>query len=576
MARHRALNQPRTASTEASAAFLPGYHGSRGAVEPLRGNETEAQILPEEANGMELFWQPDPEGGLPDPAERIWREIERKLRGGGIGEFDSERGRWMLRGKEGVVSHAERDDGLTSGAEGLFEGENRWFGLGGGVMERQDSEFTVSAYLDPDVCTPRMSSAPSLCSAGYTTSEAHVPPGTDLDEVKHARPERRQTRPGKGAKSLSPPETNGSTGTALFDMSAPLIPSVSMTNATPANTPCIRRETLVRNQKRVRKRVVDDGDGCSVNEVIHFDQVPGLGYEGGGDDGCIEGLREVDSRWRYRCANLLGVRSGQQATISACNTAQSARLIAASALPDDSTLGLALNGAREGHQVQTAAGPSADMRTPAEKEKIMFRLDSQVVSALEALSDQGGCDISPALDKALSQDKSVVGGAGEVDRGRPSARLRTRRSAARREGGKDGYTRNSLPEESTLSLHNRDRRHEIDDKADSDLVLGLGLGVKIRLESMYHLPVLSPRLDRLFLRRDDRSTTHPDDRVAVVDNVDEGGVWDASGKAEEEHEEVLVVTDLDTGRRVDVPMTNLAEGRGWSGLALGMAGVMPT
>ena len=45
---------------------------------------------------------------------------------------------------------------------------------------------------------------------------------------------------------------------AIFDMAAPLVTSVSSSAATPWNTPCLRRETLHRTSRVLRKKSVDD------------------------------------------------------------------------------------------------------------------------------------------------------------------------------------------------------------------------------------------------------------------------------------------------------------------------------
>ena len=53
----------------------------------------------------------------------------------------------------------------------------------------------------------------------------------------------------------------------LFDMTAPLIPSISSTAATPVNTPCIRRETLQR-KRHVRKKDAMSREGSSSGDSI--------------------------------------------------------------------------------------------------------------------------------------------------------------------------------------------------------------------------------------------------------------------------------------------------------------------
>jgi len=103
-------------------------------------------------------------------------------------------------------------------------------------MREQSSEFTVSAYFDPDLSTP-------------------IAPPTSY----HSSRSSRSSRSCSLVESQSRAETGSDMeGTALFDMAAPLITSISHSgsegrvSATPANTPFIHYETIQR-VSRVRK-----------------------------------------------------------------------------------------------------------------------------------------------------------------------------------------------------------------------------------------------------------------------------------------------------------------------------------
>lgn len=269
---------------------------------------------------MTLAWQPDTERMDDDPAEEVWKTLERKLGRRLRGDSVNDRGRWVVQALQ-----EEQPPNLDRGiAIDLSSG-----------MEKSLSDFTVSAY------------------SSMTDEE----------------------------------------GTALFDMSAPLIPSVSTSAATPANTPCFRSETLVR-QRHIRRR--QGGSMC-------------------------------------------------RTTSAQSNTSRG-------------------SGSSSGASVMT------DISHPASE--LMYRLDSHVISALSAL--QGVFD-SPDLDIALGLDDDDVYGATIWD--------------------------------------GRDVAKEKDEG-------GLGLGMHIKLSSVYTLPTL-PRM------RKSRNVVN---------------VFDVEGG-----EDVMMVKDLDTG-----------------------------
>lgn len=116
-------------------------------------------------------------------------------------------------------------------------------------MGKAESEFTVSAYFDPDMTTPQ------------------PPP---------ARPARTDE-----VKGL----TRELHGTALFDMSAPLVHSGSSHAATPVNTPVLRHETIQRKSRvekaASRPRKSDGGDLSRNNSSDSIDSLPTPGRQQG-------------------------------------------------------------------------------------------------------------------------------------------------------------------------------------------------------------------------------------------------------------------------------------------------------
>jgi hypothetical protein len=186
-----------------------------------------------------LIWQPDPdpESMGYDPAENLWKEIEARLnrRSFPEGEGRDERGQWILTSRQKERRYRSIGAQEVLNSRQVEEEPNRMSSAG---MKKQESEFTISAYFDPDLSTPLI----------------HAP------------------------SSSSRKSDIGMEGTAIFDMSGPLVISASQTRhgnvhanlhgledeggeggegygsvgKTPANTPLIHHETIQR-VSRVRK-----------------------------------------------------------------------------------------------------------------------------------------------------------------------------------------------------------------------------------------------------------------------------------------------------------------------------------
>lgn len=204
----------------------------------------------------------------------------------------------------------------------------------------------------------------------------------------------------------------GGEGTALFDMTAPLVPSVSTSADTPANTPCIRRETLQRT-RHIRRR--DGSSSASMSRSTSSDSRSDADY-------------------------------GSSMTTEQSNSVKSL----------------------------------------AEDNGRMYRLDSHIVSALNAL--QGGFD-SPMLDFALG-----------LDTHKP------------------------------MLMEDDDPEVYLDYLRD-DGAGGLGLGIPLKNDSIYHLPTLSP------------STRHT--KALSLPNLK--GFQKRPSREFVDEDDVLRVKDLDTG-----------------------------
>lgn len=196
------------------------HRSSSSSLDSQAQNAPSASMSPASSTAsadMTLIWQPDPESSgrsVSDPAENLWKEIELRMGGrqrsdiGKEGRKD-ERGQWVLAQRqraERSAARVERDAPAPT-------------------MEKAESEFTVSAYFHPDFDRDG--------DGDEQTPQPQAHPGT-----------------GAGAANLS--------DTALFDMSAPLVHSRSSHAATPANTPCLRAETL-RRAPRVAKKGSSSG-----------------------------------------------------------------------------------------------------------------------------------------------------------------------------------------------------------------------------------------------------------------------------------------------------------------------------
>ncbi|WWD16961.1 hypothetical protein CI109_101393 [Kwoniella shandongensis] len=224
-----------------------------------------------------------------------------------------------------------------------------------------------------------------------------------------------------------------STATALFDMSAPLIPSVSTSACTPANTPCLRKETL-RRVRRVGVQRRDKADSSSGSGVMERED---------SDDSWVERLTERTMSFDNDNEQVV-----EQIFDEYCH---------------DIDREANWEGAGDfGHP------ENVDELVDSHPSTTMYRLDSQVISALGAL--QAVYD-SPQLDFALAldEDGDCAAEGDTIKRlGRP-------------------FTFRSPPLESKIVS-----RGEIVESQEEDEESGLGLGIPLRLDSIYSLPVFSP------------------------------------------------------------------------------------
>ncbi|OCF31957.1 hypothetical protein I316_06340 [Kwoniella heveanensis BCC8398] len=362
-------------------------------------------LVPAAGPRMTLEWESDgncnSEGEI-DEAERVWRELESKL-GRKVRGRSLRRGRWVVRPVR----------------EELGGGED--VGVG---MEKTSSGFSISYYV----------SSQDTCFGVRTPQEA--------------------TEDGNQLALLS--SEFDVQATALFDMSAPLIPSVSASACTPWNTPCMNKETL-RRSRRVKKKFSASGSGSgseswsmgmSMSTSCSSEAIEGPEYDEEESviefyDQCEEASDSFDKNEQSLIELPISpvIVNSFQENITPSPEPQVN--INARFQNEDSS---------RSQDAATAPSPATTTGRPGP----VYRLDSHVISALSALK---GVFDSPELDHAL--------------------------------------TASSCPPYTLQDLYESESESESeggDDDAAVSEGLGLGLGVPLRLDSIYHLPVLSPRL----------------------------------------------------------------------------------
>ena len=305
-----------------------------------------------EEEEMALVWEPDPESNGSDPAANLWMEIEARLnrrsipstnmQGHGHGQGQEERGQWVLtarqrerrqhRGAKSVFDYEE--DSVEDGEEGR---------VGSSEMKKESSEFTISAYFDPDLSTPIAPSRQKFRSSVATSTST----GSDRE---------------MDAKAMGMNMGIGVEGTAIFNMSAPLIHSTSQDNqggtcisATPANTPMIHHETIQR-VSRVRKSFLSQSRSSSGSSTVRSSETGSLDSRVGAVEGSMN--RPGSEYW----PNLISLT-----------------------VPD--SLPMLQDEPYSAGMESTYYGNNEDPSTT------MVRLDSHVQAALEVLSDIP--DLSP-------------------------------------------------------------------------------------------------------------------------------------------------------------------------------------
>jgi hypothetical protein len=484
---------------------------------------------------MALVWQPDPESTGSDPAASLWMEIEARLNrgraGAGVGTRD-ERGQWVLTRQRNrqvqdrqVVSQRAVDDGGCDrdkseddvGREEEQEiGDGNWK-LGSEQMKKQSSEFTVSAYFDPDLSTPiapPLSSSRASRSCSYVGSQSGGGTGLDME------------------------------GTAIFDMAAPLVTSISTTgseggiSATPTNTPLIHYETIQR-VSRVRKSY-SGSTSASRSGSTRMSAVGSVGMI-------------YPKSWRSDSSSAVvdhvHTNVPESIPMVECGTTD-------------------LDGRKEG------------------MESGMIRLDSHVQAALEVLSDNPKSPVSNNLDTDMKRAQSSYPDPHEDGQDDPSQYIET-----------DETTPMPIPiayqHTPTPSHAGYPTRPSVTENYSTPSLeeVGLGIGMNLHLDSIYSLPVLSPRL----IHRTESSTSTSEGSLASSSmgpmSTDRDTTLSSRGESQdsyhyhyhhqdqdqdekgclhypkddeyrerldqEEEEEMLTVTDLDTGHRVDLSIKRL-------------------
>jgi hypothetical protein len=510
LARHR-ISQRQSITSSSSKSTQPEV----GSI-PMSTNTTNSE-------DMALVWQPDPESTGSDPAANLWIEIEARLNRGkvGVGEgvgMRDERGQWVLtRQRNRQVTHqteeveedcdrdkSEDDDGREERQE---KGDGKWK-LGSEEMKKQSSEFTVSAYFDPDLSTP-VAPPSSYHSHSSSRSSFHDPGGK-----------------------------RGTEGTAIFDMAAPLVTSIynpgseGGISATPANTPLIHYETIQR-VSRVRKSYSGSTSASRSGSMsMRMSAVGSIGMT-------YPKSRKSDSS--YAVVDLDQRRVPESVPMIESSTAE-------------------VGGNRDG------------------MDSGMIRLDSHVQAALEMLSDNPDSPVSDNLDIDTKAQHSYL---------------------EKYQDGEDGTSPYTELDETTpmpipipyhynpIPSHAGSEDHSIPSVEE----VGLGIGMNLHLDSIYSLPVLSPRLvhratsststsvgsstssstgpmssdtDTALSSRGESQDSYAYDpefrnRIGYTPVQERVTVDEKERGHEEDEEEMLTVTDLDTGHRVDLSIKRLDE-----------------
>jgi hypothetical protein len=528
LARHRNSQRHPLSSPSSSKPTQPEV----GQSIPMSTNTTSTE-------DMALVWQPDPESTGSDPAANLWMEIEARLnrgRGGaGVGMKD-ERGQWVLTRQRNrqvqdrqVVSPRKVDDEYCVrdemkddvGREEEQERNDEKWKLGSEEMRKESSEFTVSAYFDPDLSTPiapPLSTSRSSRSCSYVESQSGAGTGLDME------------------------------GTAIFDMAAPLVTSISTSgseggiSATPANTPLIHHETDQR-VSRVRKNYSGSRSGSLSTRMSAIGSIGMIGPRSRGRSDSSSAVVDLDQK----------------------------RVPESIPMIDSSTV--EIGGNRDG------------------VESGMIRLDSHVQAALEVLSDNPESPVSNNLDIDTDQAQSSYPDPHEDGQDEISPYIELDESTPMPiPTPYDQTPTRPYPHQNQKLASRLEDSHSIPNSADE---VGLGIGMNLHLDSIYSLPVLSPRLfHRLFHRA--TSSTSTSEGSSISSSVgpmssDTDTTLSSRGESQdsyhyghqdqdqkgrlhypkddeyreimnqEEEEEMLTVTDLDTGHRVDLSIKRLDE-----------------
>jgi len=533
-----------------------------------------------EEEEMALIWEPDPESSESDPAANLWMEIEARLNrrsntslnvhGQGQGQGQEERGQWVLtarqrqrqrqrcrdRGGEPVVEHDDM---------GEKEEEDEERRLGSEGMKKESSEFTISAYFDPDLSTPIAPSRQKFRSSVFTSTSTSS--GSDRE---------------MNAMAMGMNMGIGVEGTAIFNMSAPLIHSTSQDNqcgtcisATPANTPIIHHETIQR-VSRVRKSFRSRSQSRSSSSMT-----------------CTISSRVDSSNINAMVAIMDRPGSEPRPNLVSLSVPGSLPM-----LQDEP-----YSAGKESTYYGNNEGPSTTMT----------RLDSHVQAALEVLSDIPDLPSRPsntAHSRHLNNhdESSEVVSNEELNEATPiPVTFWNGHDATPTLHCNGPYSTSDVTGDDD---GDRDRDREVGE-------VGLGIGINLYHKSIYSLPILSPRFTRRTTgnsttsssiatstsREEDRSSDSRSTGASSTSSTphsesqdDYGHKYESEGRQEqkngwseaaslatslrtikgnperecgdenvkieedlEEEEGMLTVTDLDTGHRIDLSIKQLDE-----------------
>ncbi|EIW70576.1 hypothetical protein TREMEDRAFT_61080 [Tremella mesenterica DSM 1558] len=414
--------------------------------------------------GYDLQWEPDtdPDAVGYDPAVEVWKKLE-----GLVGRKPSvrERGRWVVRPSRSMKQE------VTESPESGFHRETDEESVGVGEQRDDISSSRASSASGMKV----LSAVDDLPVVRMVSSRrtGGLIPGESEEE-------RRSGRKVVGGESVGMIEKKGerieedsyiesfsisdyceNTDTeVIFDMTAPLVSSLSAVASTPANTPCLHRESLQRVNKVMKRRDEKIKEGI-IDEISFATSISPL---------------SVIQAQNTPLPLIPSVFSAASSPLTSMTPPNDRGMSSTRLKHNPECLQAPITETNEGEIGKKVLSEKKSLRRKAWN---MFKLDSPIIKALRRLDH----DSTPDLDQALRavDNRKIISSRSSVSQG----------------------------------------------GSDKPPNLGLGLGMNMSSKSTYSLPVIEPRWLRFLKGKED--------------------------------EELVQVTDLDTGEKHELGLKELEQ-----------------